>query len=96
MLQFRAVIIESQWERKEEGIKSAEEAAGQMLESLDYQEATKADFFSCRLLLQSTVRKVEASRNHFSTAEGPAVDALLELLKGRVLQIEGMISCRNL
>lgn len=66
--------------------------AEQLLVALDFNEATKADFYSCKLLFQSTVRKVESSLTQSMATASAEFTAVLESMKSKVSQIEATIA----
>eukprot|EP01039_Chlorochromonas_danica_P001651 gene1651-1803_t len=91
--QFRALIAEPQWEKKEDSVKRVALCADQVLLAVNYKEATKTDFYSIRMLLQSMVRKVESAVNQQLVVS--AIVDQLSGLKEKVTHIEELIKARG-
>src|SRR3546814_6876279 len=67
--QYRAVTSKSGWEKELERVAEVVRTADHLVETHRLAEASHADWYSCKMLLASALRKVKSLRSEEHTSE---------------------------
>ncbi len=99
-LQWRAAISESNWEKEEDKIKALTTIADMLVDSHRYKEVKKEDLYASKMLLQTTIKRLETlidANNVTASSENKSalLTAYMEVrdsLKGAFDQMENIQS----